>query len=144
MKIVKLLFPFIALAASSTVVAQNEVLVTGASSKAGNAVSLDIVSDGSVVAFNFALDFGADSKPAVDVSKCGASLPKGWEVRCAMKDGQFRIAALGGLDNPLPKGVAQIGTISAKGVLGKISISELEMADRSANVLPSKSTISAE
>lgn len=136
---------FVALAAVSfcaVASAENEVVVTGASAKSGGtALSLDVVSDGNAVAFNFAVDLPGTSEKSVDLSACTSGLPKGWNAVCSMKGSQVRVAALGDLASPLPKGVVSVGQIRVNGLKGAASMSEVEFSDAGGSAISTKGSI---
>lgn len=127
---------------SSNVLAGNEVMVTGATAKSGaTALSFDVVSDGNAVAFQFAVDLPGVAEKGIDTSACTSGLPKGWTAFCAVKGTQVRIAAMGGLDSPLPAGVINVGRVGVSGLKGTAVVSEVEFADRSANVISTKGSV---
>lgn len=107
----------------------DEVVVSVGQSKGGAAISLDVVSSGKTVAFNFAVSIPAGAK--VDTSKCLASLPKSHKGRCEFVGGEVRVIAYSESLAAIPAGVTQIGTIKVAGgdASFKYGASRVELSD---------------
>jgi len=102
-------------ASAAELIASVEQVKGGAS-----AVGLDIVSDGSVAGFSFAIDLpGVDAK-AVRSSACVSQLPKGFSAQCAFNGGKLYVYAIA--DAPgtfIPAGVAAVGSVAVSSPLAK-------------------------
>lgn len=98
-----------------------ELLATVEQGKGGaSVIGLDLVSDGSVAGFSFAIDLpGVDAK-ALRSGNCVSQLPKGFSAQCAMTAGKLYVYAVA--DQPgtfLPSGIAPVGTVALTSGLAK-------------------------
>jgi hypothetical protein len=77
-----------------------------------SAVGLDLVSDGTVAGFSFAIETpGVDAK-AVRSSGCVSQLPKGFTAQCAFNAGKlFVIATADAPGTFVPAGVTPVGSV---------------------------------
>lgn len=119
----------------------DEIVVSIGQAKGHSAISLDVVSSGKTVAFNFAVSVPAGAK--VDTSKCLASLPKTHKGRCEFVDGEVRVIAYSESISPIPAGVMQIGTVK---ILGgepgfKYSASRVELSDSKGEALSTSALV---
>ena len=98
-----------------------ELLATVEQGKGGvSAVGLDIVSDGSVAGFSFAVELPGVEAKALRSGNCVSQLPKGFSAQCAMTEGKLYVYAVA--DQPgtfLPAGVTAVGTIAVTSPLAK-------------------------
>jgi hypothetical protein len=84
------------------------------------AIGLDIVSNGDVAGFSFAVEVGAVEAKAVRSGSCVAQLPKGFSAQCSYTNGKLFVYAVA--DAPgtyLPSGVASVGTVVVASPLAK-------------------------
>ena len=128
-----------------------ELLVTPASSKSGNSqVALDIVSDGDVSGFQFAINVGKGLEGKVDVSKCLSELPSGFSGQCQLAKGKVFVIAMADRVTTLPAGVISVGSIEfPAATLEKagarkptFSITDMEFVDVNGTPLNASSQIS--
>jgi hypothetical protein len=98
-----------------------ELLASVESGKGGvTALGLDIVSDGTVAGFSFAVELGGVEAKAVRSSNCVSQLPKGFSAQCAFNQGKlFVIASADAPGTFLPAGVAPVGTVVVASPLAK-------------------------
>lgn len=128
---------------SGAALADNSILLTGASDKSGSgALSLDVVTDGSAHSFTLIAKLPGVSDKSADLTKCVGNAPKGWQSTCAVLNGELRVAAFAGEGaSPLPKGVFSVGSITVKGLSGKPETSLVEVGDQGGNPLPTTSSV---
>lgn len=124
-----------------------DLLVTqgGDASKSGRvSVALDIASDGEVSGFQFILRSGEEMKlGSVDLSKCLADLPKGFDGQCRQnKDGIYFFAMATGKDT-LPAGVVSLGSLSLPGSEAKSEfvVDQLQMINADAQIISSSNQV---
>ena len=86
------------------------------------AIGLDLVSDGSVAGFSFAVEMGAIEAKAVRTGNCVSQMPKGFTAQCAFNQGKlFVIASADSAGTLLPAGVTPVGTLTVASPLAKAS-----------------------
>jgi len=125
---------------------QSKVIVSGVSIKGGaSAMAVDVVSAGNASAVSLAITLPGATDKTVDLSSCTSKLPKGWQAVCTMKGDTVRVGAFAPLDTaPLAAGLASIGEIRVKGIVGTASMSEVEIADSKGVVLSNSSDFSVQ
>ena len=127
-----------ALLAGSGMVFAAELVVTPLQEKSGGVkVALDVVTDGDVSGFQFAVNLGKAAAESADVSKCLSELPRGFSGECRLAKGKVYVIAMADRATTLPAGAVSVGTISfpagevaksgRKG--GDFSISDIEFVD---------------
>ncbi|MCE3004646.1 MAG: hypothetical protein LW860_18420 [Xanthomonadaceae bacterium] len=98
-----------------------ELLATVEQGKGGASVmGLDLVSDGTVAGFSFAIELPGVEAKAIRSSNCVSQLPKGFSAQCAFSGGKVLVFAVA--DQPgtfLPAGVTPVGTIALTSGLAK-------------------------
>ncbi len=140
------------LSASMTASA-NELLITPAQSKAAeSAIALDIVSDGNVSGFQFALDFGKAKIAKVNLDGCLSELPSSFSGNCRQVGSKIYVLAMANQMVALSPGVVPVGSIvvsatsnNAKvqgGGNGSFAITDLEFVDVKGKILKTESKIS--
>jgi hypothetical protein len=105
----------------STTLNAAELLASVEQVKGGaSIVGLDLVSDGTVAGFSFAIEVpGVDAK-AIRSSNCVSQLPKGFSAQCAFNQGKILVYATADVPGTfLPAGVASIGTVALSSPLAK-------------------------
>lgn len=106
---------------SSFSVSAAEVVISEVKANKGRSVvAFDLISDGKVAGFNFALKVpGIDSK-RVDLTSCTAQLPKGFDGACSVANGKVIVYAVGrDMNDVLPAGVNPIGkVVVTRGTVG--------------------------
>lgn len=146
----------VAVAASvafSSVASANELLVTPSQSKgASPSIALDIVSDGDVSGFQFALDFGNAKIAKADVSRCLSELPSSFAGKCQQVGSKIYVIAMANQMTTLPAGIVPVGSVTVSApALGRTAvqskaqtfkITEMEFVDVKGNVLQTQSKIS--
>ena len=116
---------FLAISALCAVGSANgaELLASVESVKGGaTAIGLDLVSDGTVAGFSFAIEVPGVEAKAIRSSNCVSQLPKGFTAGCAFANGKVNVIAWA--DAPgtfIPAGVASIGTVMLSSPLAKAS-----------------------
>jgi hypothetical protein len=83
-------------------------------------VGLDLVSDGNVAGFSFAIEVPGVEAKAIRSSNCVSQLPKGFSAQCSVNQGKIFVYATA--DAPgtfLPAGVSSIGSIAMSSPLAK-------------------------
>lgn len=130
----------------------NELLVTPAQSKAmGSTIALDIVSDGNVSGFQFALDFGKAKIAKANLSRCLSELPSSFAGECRQVGSKVYVLAMANQMVSLPSGVVPVGSIAVPapsdakakdGRQGSFVITDLEFVDVKGNILRTESKIS--
>lgn len=96
----------------------NDLVASVEHSKNGNSsvVGLDLISDGNVAGFSFALEIsGLEGK--FNSKGCVSDLPKGFSANCAFSNGKLYVIASS--DQPgvtLPKGLVSVGSIAVTGM----------------------------
>lgn len=138
--------------AMSSAVSANELLITPAQGKAANpAIALDIVSDGNVSGFQFALDFGKAKLAKVDVSRCLSELPSSFAGKCQQVGSKVYVIAMANQMATLPAGMVPVGSIvafaqaesKAGGSQGqRFVVTDLEFVDVKGGILQAQSKIS--
>jgi len=128
-----------ALSLFSMVAGANELLLTSSSSKAGaTQVSIDFVSDGQAVAFqyNIALPKGV-SADQVDLRSCSADLPKQYVGECSVAKGQIIGFVVNDANVPFPAGVLPVGKIgiASAAKLRNLEVLKLEVVGSNAKTL---------
>jgi len=102
-------------ASAAELIASVEQVKGGAS-----AVGLDIVSDGSVAGFSFAIELPGVEAKAVRSSACVSQLPKGFSAQCALNGGKLHVIASADASGTfLPAGVAAVGSVAISSPLAK-------------------------
>lgn len=128
----------------------NELLVTPAQSKAaGAAIALDIVSDGNISGFQFALDFGKAKLAKMNLSRCLSELPSSFAGECRQVGSKVYVIAMANQMVTLPEGIVSIGSISTAPSAEKANgsqkrsfvITDLEFVGVKGNVLKADSKI---
>jgi hypothetical protein len=121
----------------------SEVLATVVSGgKAGNGIALDIVSDGGIAGFSFAIEVPGIDEKRVNLKGCAADLPSNFKGQCSVAQGKIMVIAAS--DNPsvtLGQGVVKVGTVyfsRAAGAKagGDIQITGVEFSDNNAKSQP--------
>lgn len=94
-----------------------ELLVTGASDKRGDTVSiaLDLVSDGTTRGFDFVIPVGQAKGVKVNTAKCMVSLPSGFQGECRFNGSEIAGIAFSWERKALPEGVYSLGTVTISG-----------------------------
>ncbi|MGE4359119.1 MAG: hypothetical protein AB7D30_04675 [Lysobacteraceae bacterium] len=138
--------------AMSSAVSANELLITPAQGKAANpAIALDIMSDGNVSGFQFALDFGKAKLAKVDVSRCLSELPSSFSGKCQQVGSKVYVIAMANQMTSLPAGMIPVGSIvafaQAESKAGgsqkqRFVVTDLEFVDVKGGVLQTKSKVS--
>lgn len=90
-----------------------ELLASVEQVKGGStAIGLDLVSDGTVAGFSFAIEMPAIEAKAVRSTGCVSQLPKGFTAQCAFNAGKlFVIATADAPGTFIPAGVAAVGSL---------------------------------
>jgi hypothetical protein len=128
---------YLAVAASLLVagnVSAAELLATVEQVKGGaTAIGLDLVSDGTVAGFSFAVEVGAVEPKSIRTGNCVSQLPKGFTAQCAYNQGKlYVIASADAAGTVLPAGVVSVGSVTVASPLAKASairISGFETSD---------------
>lgn len=95
----------------------NELLVTPAQSKSANtSIALDIVSDGDVSGFQFALDFGNTKIAKANLSRCLSELPSTFAGECRQVGSKIYVIAMANQMVALPAGVIPVGQVTIPSV----------------------------
>jgi hypothetical protein len=86
------------------------------------AIGLDLVSDGTVAGFSFAVEVGAVESKAIRTGNCVSQLPKGFTAQCAFNQGKlFVIASADAAGTVLPAGVVSVGSVTVASPMAKAS-----------------------
>lgn len=125
------------LLATGSVASADELLMTSSAAGRAQAISVDYVSSGSAVAFDFKIAVPGGEKAKVDLSKCMADLPKSHVGQCSFVKGVVIGIAYNDSNAPLPAGVFKVGTIGIQGASGKPEVSYFFAGDKDANKLES-------
>jgi hypothetical protein len=131
--------------ASSMVSAEELVVTAGAAKKGGSTIALDLVTEGSTVAFQFNIPLPKGIEASqVDLSRCVADLPKTHSGQCNVAKGQIIGLVYNDQNVALPKGIVSVGQIGLKGNIarGGITVSNFVANDASARELPAKTNVS--
>lgn len=129
----------------SSVASSEELIVTAGTAKKGGSIALDLVSDGSAVAFQFNIPLPKGIEASqVDLSRCVADLPKTHSGQCNVAKGQIIGLVYNDQNVALPKGVVPVGQIGLKGNLSRadLKVAYFEVNDASARALPAKTSVS--
>lgn len=102
----------------------NSLLAVSGKAKSADMISLDIMSDGTAMGFQFSIPVQSSSRSSVkgmDLSKCLSDLPKTHTGGCAYRPEKNDVVVIVySLENTLlPAGVVGIGSIRVPGVLAK-------------------------
>lgn len=129
----------------------NELLVTPVQSKnASTAIALDIVSDGNISGFQFALDFGKAKLAKMNLSRCLSELPSSFAGECRQVGSKVYVIAMANQMVTLPEGIVSIGSIATtvpstekagNGQKRSFVITDLEFVGVKGNVLKTDSKI---
>lgn len=145
----KIIAATLAVVFSGSVMA-NDLIASVENSKAargGSAIGLDIVSDGTIAGFSFAVEVpGVDTKNIV-TKGCAKDLPKSFTAGCNFVNGKlYVIASSDKAGVTLPAGVVPVGSIVITGVqkAGPIKISGLEFSDDVGKSAPGTAKVDGE
>ncbi len=130
-----------ALLSANSAVAQDQVLLSSAGSKSGSAISIDLMTSGSAVGFNFIINVPADVE--VDTSACLKYLPKSFTGRCAFKDSEVRVIAFSEQNVAMKAGANQIGLIRLFGLndAKALQVRNVEIVNSEAKSISDKALI---
>lgn len=125
-----------------------ELVVTSAKSKSGNSIAIDLITEGSAVAFQFNIPLpkGVAEKD-VDLSNCVADLPSTHSGQCSVAKGQVIGLVYNDANVALPAGLVSVGRIginSPASARGKLSVAYFEVNDSAGRALPVKTSVSSE
>ncbi|MFN7550565.1 MAG: hypothetical protein ACK59M_13840 [Pseudomonadota bacterium] len=101
----------------------SELIASVESVKGGAlAVGLDLVSDGTVAGFSFAVELPSVDAKAIRSSNCVSQLPKGFTAQCSFSQGKlFVIASADAPGSMLSAGVTPVGTLMVASPMAKAS-----------------------
>lgn len=131
---------------ASSMASADELLVTAGTAKKGGNIALDIMTEGSTVAFQFniLLPKGVDGSQ-VDLSRCVADLPKTHSGQCNVANGQIIGLVYNDQNVALPQGMVSIGQIGINSALSSktgLTVSNFVVNDSAARELPAKASVS--
>ena len=120
----------------------SEVLATVAPGGKGNTgIALDIVSDGGIAGFSFAIEVPGISEKSANLKGCIADLMKGFSGGCSVVNGKIMVIA--SADKPstlLPQGLVSVGKVyfsqSNAKAGGGIQVTGVEFSDNNGKSLP--------
>jgi hypothetical protein len=145
---IKVIAAVVAMVCSGSAMA-NDLIASVESGKGarGTAIGLDIVSDGTVAGFSFALEVpGVDAKNVV-TKGCAKDLPSSFKAQCSFVNGKLMF--IGASERPgatLAAGVVPVGSIVISGVqkAGPIKITGLEFSDDMGKSAPGTAKVDGE
>lgn len=140
-----LMIGILACMVASANVAAEELLVTGASNKAGNVsmLSLDLATDGESRGIQARISVPKGVR--VDTTNCLSGLPQGFQGVCEFNQGEIRVMAFAFDDRKLPAGLVGLGTIQISGRMpgdAELKVVDFQSVNSTGKPLPSKSTVS--
>ena len=129
----------------TSIASADELVVTAGSAKKGSSIALDLVTEGSTVAFQFNIALPKGIEPSqVDLSRCVADLPKTHSGLCSVAKGQIIGLVYNDQNMALPKGIVSVGQINLKGGISRseLTVTDFVASDAAAKALPAKTSIS--
>lgn len=127
-------------------VSAEELLLTAEKAGGNSALSLDFVTEGQAVAFQFNIKLPKGVTAAqVDLKSCLSQLPKSHTGNCVLNEkiGEIIATVYNDQNVRLPAGVVSVGHISLKGVgADAMEVSQFLVSDAKAQPISSKATFS--
>lgn len=120
----------------------SEVLATVAAGKGNTGIALDIVSDGGIAGFSFAIEVPGISEKSANLKGCIAEIQaKGFSGGCSVANGKIMVIA--SADKPstlLPQGLVSVGKVyfsqSNAKAGGAIQVTGVEFSDNNGKSQP--------
>jgi hypothetical protein len=137
-----------ALGLASSPVFASEVMATVAPGKGNTGLALDIVSDGGIAGFSFAIEVPNLDEKSVNLKGCLSDLPQGFKGGCSVAYGKIMVIAAA--DQPsgaLGQGLIKVGKVffsqsGAKAGEG-IQVTGVEFSDNNAKSQPGTAKVQA-
>lgn len=129
------------IASSANAADSNNIIVSGSTAKDASAYAIDVVSDGTVSAFQVFIHFEGVSDKQIFLKSCLAGLPSGFQGRCDFSEGRVIVAVYHGQNAALPAGVLSLGSISVKGVPTGVRTTDAEMSNTRAEVVSNAAAV---
>lgn len=142
-----LAFTAVMAAGSFTAAHADELIITDSVAKGGSSIAVDLVTEGSTVAFQFNIKLPRGVKPSdVDLTKCVSDLPKSHSGQCNVAKGQIIGLVYNDQNVALPAGLVSVGRVGIKSGLskGKLEVAYFEVNDASGRALEAKTSVSSE